>query len=304
MKNYPLILFTLLTLLLGACSVSQPATPSAAPGVPAILATTSFLADLAQNVAGDRLQVQTLIPLGMDPHEYEPTPQDVARLSNSQVLIVNGIGYEFWLQKTLDGVGGSRQIITATAGMTPLSDPSGTEAAGDPHMWLDVSKTVKYVENIRDGLTLADPAGKDAYAQNANAYIVKLNQLDQWIKDQVSQIPADKRLLVTNHDALGYFSKAYGFTVVGTVIPSVTTDASPSAQQMTDLIQLIKSSGAPAIFVETGVNTQLADQIGLETHIKVVTDLYLETLSAANGPAPDYIDMMKYDVTQIVDSLK
>jgi ABC-type Zn uptake system ZnuABC Zn-binding protein ZnuA len=304
MKNYPLILFTLLTLLLGACSVSQPATPSAAPGVPAILATTSFLADLAQNVAGDRLQVQILIPLGMDPHEYEPTPQDVARLSNSQVLIVNGIGYEFWLQKTLDGVGGSRQIITATAGMTPLSDPSGTEAAGDPHMWLDVSKTVKYVENIRDGLTLADPAGKDAYAQNANAYIVKLNQLDQWIKDQVSQIPADKRLLVTNHDALGYFSKAYGFTVVGTVIPSVTTDASPSAQQMTDLIQLIKSSGAPAIFVETGVNTQLADQIGLETHIKVVTDLYLETLSAANGPAPDYIDMMKYDVTQIVDSLK
>jgi ABC-type Zn uptake system ZnuABC Zn-binding protein ZnuA len=304
MKNYPLILFTLLTLLLGACSVSQPATPSAAPGVPAILATTSFLADLAQNVAGDRLQVQTLIPLGMDPHEYEPTPQDVARLSNSQVLIVNGIGYEFWLQKTLDGVGGSRQIITATAGMTPLSDPSGTEAAGDPHMWLDVSKTVKYVENIRDGLTLADPAGKDVYAQNANAYIAKLSQLDQWIKDQVSQIPADKRLLVTNHDALGYFSKAYGFTVVGAVIPSVTTDASPSAQQMANLIQLIKSSGAPAIFVETGVNTQLADQIGLETHIKVVTDLYLETLSEANGPAPDYIDMMKYDVTQIVDSLK
>jgi ABC-type Zn uptake system ZnuABC Zn-binding protein ZnuA len=112
MKNYPLILFTLLTLLLGACSVSQPATPSAVPGVPAVLATTSFLADLAQNVAGDRLQVQILIPLGMDPHEYEPTPQDVARLSNSQVLIVNGIGYEFWLQKTLDGVGGSRQIIT------------------------------------------------------------------------------------------------------------------------------------------------------------------------------------------------
>jgi ABC-type Zn uptake system ZnuABC Zn-binding protein ZnuA len=171
-------------------------------------------------------------------------------------------------------------------------------------MWLDVSKAVNYVKNIRDGLIQADPVGKDIYTQNADTYIAKLNALDQWIKDQVSQIPADKRLLVTNHDSLGYFSQAYGFTVVGAVIPSVTTDASPSAQQMANLIQVIKSSGAPAIFVETGVNTALADQIGTEANVKVITNLYLETLSVPNGPAPDYIDMMKYDVTQIVNALK
>jgi ABC-type Zn uptake system ZnuABC Zn-binding protein ZnuA len=304
MRKVPLIFVTLLAVLLSACGAAQPTNNSTTSGVPTVLATTSFLADLAQNVAGNRLQVGILIPLGVDPHEYEPTPQDVAKLSNSQVLIVNGIGYEFWLQKTLDGVGGNRQIITATTGMTPLSDLSGTEAAGDPHMWLDVSKAISYVNNIRDGLTQADPGGKEIYSQNAAAYITKLNGLDQWIKDQVSQIPADKRLLVTNHDSLGYFSQAYGFTVVGAVIPSVTTDASPSAQQMANLIQIIKSSGAPAIFVETGVNTALADQIGSETGVKVITNLYLETLSAPNGPAPDYIDMMKYDVTQIVNALK
>jgi len=305
MKKFFLILMTLLALSLGACGASQSANnPPATPGIPTVLASTSFLADLAQNVAGDRLQVETLIPLGVDPHEYEPTPQDVAKLANSQVLIVNGIGYEFWLQKTLDGVGGSRQIITATTGMTPLASTSSEDTSGDPHMLMDVSRAIKYVETIRDGLIQADPAGKDIYTRNATTYIAKLNELDQWIKDQVSQIPANKRLLVTNHDSLAYFSQAYGFTVVGAVIPSVTTDASPSAQQMADLIQTIKSSGAPAIFVETGVNTDLADQIASEANVKVITNLYLETLSAPNGPAPDYIDMMKSDVTQIVNALK
>jgi len=305
MKKISLIFITLLAVLLGACGASPSVNnPTTTPGVPTVLASTSFLADLAQNVAGSRLQVEMLIPLGVDPHEYEPTPQDVAKLANCQVLIVNGIGYEFWLQKTLNGIGGTRQIITATDGMTPIASINADETDGDPHMWLDVSRAIKYVENIRDGLIQADPAGKDVYTQNAMAYIAKLNQLDQWIKEQVSQVPADKRLLVTNHDSLGYFSRAYGFQVVGAVIPSVTTDASPSAQQMADLINVIKSSGTPAIFVETGVNTQLAEQIASETNVKVVSNLYLETLSAPNGPAPDYIDMVKYDVTQIVDALK
>ena len=153
-------------------------------------------------------------------------------------------------------------------------------------------------------LTQADPAGKDIYARNADAYIVKLQALDQWVKDQVSQLPVEKRLLVTNHDALGYFAKAYDFKVIGAIIPSVTTDASPSAQQLAGLIDTIKHSGARAIFLDIGENQKLAQQMASETGVEVITNLYVESTSGPNGPAPTYIDMIKHDVTVILDALK
>jgi ABC-type Zn uptake system ZnuABC Zn-binding protein ZnuA len=171
-------------------------------------------------------------------------------------------------------------------------------------MWMDPLNAINYVEKIRDGLSQADPAGKTIYSQNATAYIAKLQALDLWVKQQVNQLPANKRLLVTNHDALGYFAQAYDFKIIGAVIPSVTTDASPSAQQLASLIDTIKKSGAPAIFLDIGESQNLADQIASETGVKVVTDLYVESTSGPNGPAPTYIDMIKYDVTTIIAALK
>jgi len=290
----------LLTFLLTAC---QPAANQTS-GLPRVLAAESFLADIAQNVAGDRLTVETLVPLGADPHEYQPTPKDAAKIAESQVLIVNGIGYEWWLQKTLDTVGGERMVVVTSAGLTASPATAGQHPEGDPHMWLDLARVVRYVENIRDDLSQADPAGKDVYTNNAGTYLARLKDLDQWIKTEVARIPPERRLLITNHESLGYFAQAYGFTIVGAVIPSVTSDASPSAQQMANLIQTIKSSGASTIFLDVGANPDLALQIATETGAKVVADLYLETLSTPNGPAPTYLDMLKYDVTQIVNALE
>lgn len=290
----------LLTFLLTAC---QPAANQTS-GLPRVLAAESFLADIAQNVAGDRLTVETLVPLGADPHEYQPTPKDAAKIAESQVLIVNGIGYEWWLQKTLDTVGGERLVVVTSAGLTASPATAGQHPEGDPHMWLDPARVVRYVENIRDDLSQADPAGKDVYTNNAGTYLARLKDLDQWIKTEVARIPPERRLLITNHESLGYFAQAYGFTIVGAVIPSVTSDASPSAQQMANLIQTIKSSGASTIFLDVGANPDLALQIATETGAKVVADLYLETLSRPNGPAPTYLDMLKYDVTQIVNALE
>lgn len=290
----------LLTFLLTAC---QPAANQTS-GLPRVLAAESFLADIAQNVAGDRLTVETLVPLGADPHEYQPTPKDAAKIAESQVLIVNGIGYEWWLQKTLDTVGGERMVVVTSAGLTASPATAGQHPEGDPHMWLDPARVVRYVENIRDDLSQADPAGKDVYTNNASTYLARLKDLDQWIKTEVARIPPERRLLITNHESLGYFAQAYGFTIVGAVIPSVTSDASPSAQQMANLIQTIKSSGASTIFLDVGANPDLALQIATETGAKVVADLYLETLSRPNGPAPTYLDMLKYDVTQIVNALE
>jgi ABC-type Zn uptake system ZnuABC Zn-binding protein ZnuA len=288
--------FVLLTFLLTAC---QPAANQTS-GRPRVLAAESFLADIAQNVAGDRLTVERLVPLGVDPHEYQPTPKDTAKIAESQVLIVNGIGYEWWLQKTLDTIGGERLVVVTSAGLTANADTTGQHPDGDPHMWLDPNNVVRYVENIRDGLSKADPQGKSIYAANADSYIKQLKILDEWITQQVGTVSPSQRLLVTNHESLGYFADRYGFTIVGAVIPSLSTDASPTAQQMTNLIQTIKSSGANTILLDVGANPDLAQQIATETGARVVTDLYLETLSAPDGSAPSYIMMMRHNVDLIV----
>jgi ABC-type Zn uptake system ZnuABC Zn-binding protein ZnuA len=273
-------------------------------GLPYVMATESFLGDIAQNVAGNRIKVDTLLPVTVDPHEYQPKPQDVVRLAQAQVLIINGLGYEAWLQKTLDSLGGQRQVIVTTSGLVPAPDPTGQHPEGDPHMWMNPLFVINYVQQIQAGLTQADPAGKNVYAQNAAAYIVKLKALDQWVRDQVSQLPVEKRLLVTNHDALGYFAKAYDFKIVGAIIPSVSTDASPSAQQLAGLIDTIKQSNARAIFLDIGENQKLAQEIASETGAVVITNLYVESTSGPGGPAPTYIDMIKHDVTVILDALK
>lgn len=296
-------------LLLAGCAPAAPASPMAsANGAPKVVAVETFLADIAQNVAGERLQVSALIPIGLDPHEFEPTPQDVVKISQSQVLIVNGAGFEGWLNRVLDNAGGQRTVIEATHGLTMRTPQPGevqdAHGEGDPHFWLDPNNVIQYVENIRDGLAQADPQGKAVYEQNAAAYITQLKDLDAWIRDQVAQIPAGRRLLVTNHESLGYFADRYGFTIVGSIIPSVSSSASPSAQQMADLVNKIKQSGAPAIFLETGTNPQLADQVAAETGAKVVTGLFTHSVTAADGAAPTYLAMIRFNVSAIVDALK
>jgi ABC-type Zn uptake system ZnuABC Zn-binding protein ZnuA len=294
-------LFVFLTALLTACGPH----PAVQTGGFKVLAVESFLADVTQNVAGNRAKVDSLIPVGLDPHSFEPTPQDVARIAECNVLIVNGAGVEAWLNSVLENAGGTRIVVVASTGLTSR-DPQEGELVerNDPHFWLDPTKMVAYVENIRTGLSQADPEGANIYSENAAAYKLKLNELDRWIQDQVNQIPTEKRLLVTNHETFGYFADRYGFRVVGTVIPSVSTDASPSAQQMAQLVDQIRSSGAPAIFLETGANTQLADQIVQETGIKIITDLYTHSISDPRGSAPTYLDMLRFDTKTIVEALK
>jgi ABC-type Zn uptake system ZnuABC Zn-binding protein ZnuA len=292
------LLLLLVGLLLASCGTALPTTTGTGPKV---VATTTFLADIAQNVAGDRLQVESLLPNGADPHSYQPIPQDVAKVANSDLLITNGVNYEHFLTTVLENAGGKRTIIEASAGLKVL-DANGGQA-GDPHLWMDPTNVIGYVNNIRDGLAKIDPAGADVYASNAQAYIAKLQTLDSWIKEQVATIPAGRRLLVTNHENLGYFANRYGFKIVGTVIPGFSSEAAPSAQQMAALIDQIKASGVPAVFLDTTDSNTLADQVAADAHVTVVTNLHIESLT--NGPpAGTYIDMMKDDVTIIVEALK
>lgn len=330
MQNKTIRLLTMVilaALALAACGPADSPAVEKQESKPSIkvLAAQTFMADIAQNVAGERIEVESLFPIGLDPHAFEPTPQDVKKIAESNVLILNGAGFEEWAKKTLENAGGERLVIEASAGLAmrepgknePGSDqeseenhsqesetPEDKHHEGDPHFWFDPTLVVKYVENIRDGLIAADPAGKDVYTVNAAAYIANLNELDGWIKAQVEQIPAERRLLVTDHHTLGYFADRYGFTVIGAIVPSFSSGASPSSQELAQLIDQIRDTGAPAIFVESIGSSQLAEQIAAETGAKVVTDLYTHSITEPEGKAPTYIDMMKQNVLTIVDALK
>ena len=292
-------------LLASACQSAAAPAKSAAPTLNVVAAET-FLADIAQNVIGERAIVKSLMPLGVDPHSFEPTPQDVATIAESNVLIVNGSGFEGFLAELLQNAGGERTMIEASAGLIPRQ-PGSTENVDepiDPHFWLDPNNVVKYVENIRDALQKIDPAAAVYYGANADKYIQQLTALDHAIRAQVSTIPENRRLIVTNHESFGYFADRYGFKVIGTIIPSVSTGSAPSAQQLAQLIDQIKATGASVIFLETGTHPQLAQQIASETGIKVVTELYSHSLSDTRGPAPTYIDMIQSNVAAIVKALK
>lgn len=267
-----------------------------------VLASTTLLANIAQNVAGDRVQIGSILPVGADPHSYQYTPQDVAKVADIELLILfDDENYEVFLEPLLYSANGHMEFIFATVGVSKRVD---FEMGGmDPHVWLDPNNIIVCVENIREGLTHFDPDGAAEFQSNADAYVAELQALDAWILEQVDQVPVEKRLLVTNHEAFGYFAERYGFTIVGTVLASFSTDASPSAQQMAGLIDQIKSTGAPAIFLDAGDNPALAQQIADETGVRVVTDLHLESLTDG-VPAATYLEMMKYNVTQIVNALK
>jgi ABC-type Zn uptake system ZnuABC Zn-binding protein ZnuA len=297
--------------LASACGAPD-AQPGAAgqtqAGGPRILAIETYLADIAQNVAGDRARVDALIPVGMDPHGFQPTPADVRKVAESDLLIANGAGFEEFLGELLENAGGDRPVVEASAGLASRQpkpgEPEGEHAEVDPHFWLDPVLVEKYVENIRDALSQVDPAGKDAYAANAAAYIARLQELDGWIKEQVRQTPPERRLLVTNHESFGYFADRYGFRIVGAIVPSVSTGASPSAGQLAELVDHIRQTGASAVFLETGANAGLAQQLAQETGIQVVTGLYTHSITEPGGAAPDFIAMMKYNTQAIVDALK
>ncbi len=310
MKKALFFLFLSLAVALPGLAGCGPAPASTQPPAQLqVMAIESFLADITHNVAGGRAQVGSLIPTGVDPHVFEPVPQDIVKLSQAQVIVANGAGLESWLQRTITNTTGQALLIDASAGLTPrtpgTSEASGASAANiDPHFWLDPVNVIKYVENIRDGLSQADPQGKTVYGQNAAAYIAQLQALEAWIKQQVVAIPPERRLLVTNHEDFGYFADRYGFRILGSIIPSFSTDSSPSPQQLAQLVDSIKASHAPAVFLEAGVNPQLADEIARETGVKVVSGLLTHSVTAADGPAPTYIDMIKYDVNAIVGALK
>lgn len=295
-------------LLTAGCGAEQTAADATGDTPLDVVVSVSFLADIAQNVAGDRFAVRSLVPLETDPHSFEPTPADLREVAAADLVVINGSGLEGPLLKTLENAGGEATIVDASSGLKSRApqpgEPPLEDSEADPHFWLDPVLVETYVANIRDAFAKTDPDGAAEYEANAATYIAKLDALNAWIESRVATIPDADRLLVMNHASHGYFADRYGFSVVGTVIPSAGTGETPTAKQLSELTVAIRASGAKAIFVEIEENPKLAEQIAAETGIVVVDDLLDHSLTEPDGVAPTYIDMMKFDTHRIVEALR
>lgn len=283
-----------------ACGSTGPVTS----GKLHVVATTTIIGDIARNIAGDKADVITLLTPGVDPHEYEPVPADLQALSQAKIVFANGGGLEPWLPKIMQSTGSSIKIQTLTDGLTLRTLNEGGATVTDPHVWFDVNNAIHFAEQIRDSLITIDPANADAYQTNAKNYIARLTDLDSAVAKQVETIPPERRLLVTNHDTFGYFAARYGFKVVGTVFPASGAEASPSAQQVVELVNSIKASQVKAVFTENTLNPELANTIAQEAGVKVITQLYTDSLGPKDSPASTYIDLLQFDVKTIVEALK
>jgi ABC-type Zn uptake system ZnuABC Zn-binding protein ZnuA len=298
------ILFILATSLMFILTACSKRTLSEADGKLKVLATTTIVADVVKQIGGDLIDLEVLLPVGVDPHTFSPTPQDLARISSADLVFINGAGLEEFMQKYLDNIREDVKIIAVSEGVSLIQVPGDPEhVAGDPHTWTDPSNVKVWVENISAALEEADPVNSESYRESARAYLARLDELDAWIEEQVSQIPQENRKMVTDHETLAYFAKRYGFTQIGTVIPGTSTLAEPSAQETAKLEDLIRQGNIPAIFVDTTANPQLTEQISSDLGIKVIP-IYSGSLTGPEGEAGSYLDYMRYNVLAIIESLR
>ena len=301
--SFTLILFSL---LLAACGpLTTGGTPAAGSKLN-VVATFSILGDLVHVVGGDNVQLHTLVGPDGDTHTYEPIPADGVALAQASLIFENGLGFEVWLNKLYTASGSAAKRVVVTTGVTPGKITIGGEAGStDPHAWQDVTHVMSMVAIIRDSLAAQDPSHAAAYQANAAAYSKQLQDLDLYIQQQANTLPAGRRRLVTNHDALGYFAARYGFQVLGDVLGSVSTEASePSAAEIARLIDEIKGAQVPAIFTENIENAAVIRQVAQEAGVTVAPPLYTDALGKPGTAGDTYLKMMRYNIDTIVAALK
>jgi ABC-type Zn uptake system ZnuABC Zn-binding protein ZnuA len=275
----------------------------AAPRTIKVVATTVQITALAKEVSEGQIELKGLVPAGADPHEFEPTASDLVALEGADLILRHGIGLDDWLDRTLKA-GKKAKLVTVTAGVRPRKGEVDGKPVDDPHVWHDPTNAKEMVDNIAAALDRADPAHKTAYYANAAAYKRKLDAAAAQVRAIINEIPPANRKLVTNHDALGYFARAFGLKIVGAVIPAVSTQAEPSAADTAALLDTIKREKVKAIFAESNVNPKLATTLAKEAGVKIVDDLYGDSLGQAGSGAEAVDGMWLANARKIAEALK
>jgi zinc/manganese transport system substrate-binding protein len=304
-----------LTVSLAAAALAFSGDATAAADKLKVVASFSILADMVAQVGGDRVEIVTLVGPDGDAHVFEPTPADAKSLADADIVFVNGLGFEGWMDRLVAASGYKGPVVVATAGIEPHEMEGGghhgeeeheenaEEAAAsgeehdhepDPHAWQSVANGKIYVRNILAGLIGADPGNRAAYEAAAEIYLAELDAADAWVKAELAAVPEADRKVITSHDAFGYFASAYGIRFLAPV--GISTEDEPSAGELAALIDQIKAEHVKALFVENMSNPKLIEQLSTETGAVVGGQLYADALSEAGGPADTYLKMFQHNV--------
>lgn len=273
-------------------------------GRPTVVATTTMIADAARVIAGDDVRVVGIMRDGEDPHTYNVTPQDATAIADADLVLANGLHLEATLEKIIEDKAKRSVYLAEQRAIECIAD-DGAEGAPDPHCWMDVVIFREYVAGIRDALVEMDPANASAYNERAEAYLAELDELHAWVQGQFKQVPAERRVIITSHDAFNYFGRAYGVEVHGII--GISTEQQATSRDIQRLEQMIREKGIRAVFHETSVSNTLnnmIEQIADETGVKVGGELYSDSLGEQGTEAGTYIGMMKHNTMTMVDALK
>jgi ABC-type Zn uptake system ZnuABC Zn-binding protein ZnuA len=267
---------------------------------PVVLATASIFADMAKNIAGGELEVQLIVPIGGDPHLYEPTPGDAQKVAEADLILKNGLTFEGWLNELIENSGTKAKVVTITDGIQAITSEKYKNST-DPHAWMDAQHGQTYIENVKNALVALAPDNADIFEFNYKLYRQQLEDLDFFIKAEIAKIPEAQRILITSHDAFQYYGRRYGIQLES--ILGTSTDAEEQTSDIIRLNKVIQESQVPAIFVESTINPKLLKQIAKDNDIAIGGELYADSLGDEKSPASTYIDMLKHNTTVIVKAL-
>jgi zinc/manganese transport system substrate-binding protein len=270
------------------------------------VASFSILADLVKNVGGDRAAVETLVGPNGNAHVYVPTPADARKVVEADILFVNGLGFEGWLDRLVSASGTKAPIIVAASGISPRERKGGhghghEQVRADPHAWQSVANAKIYVANIRDALVALDPAAKAVYEANAAAYLAELDALEEEVRRVITRIPAERRRVITSHNAFGYFEDAYGMRF--SAPQGLSAEAEASAKDVAAIITLIKQQQAAGVFLENVTDPRLIQRIANESGAKVGGTFYSDALTEPGGAADSYVRLIRHNLKQLADAL-
>ena len=297
--------FAIAAILLAGFSAAR------ADGELAVASLSTVLSDVARNVGGDKISVAEIVKPGIDPHDFQPSPGDIKALSKAKVVLASGLGFESYLDKLRASVGSGPVFVVVGEKITPLMVEEGDHdheghdhghggKVTDPHWWHSIANVRIATRVIRDAISAAAPENQAVFEANAKAYLARLDELSKWAKIQIARLPKDRRVLVTSHDALGYFARDYGFEIHPVV--GISTSDQPSSKRVRELIQDIKAEGVKAIFAENVENPKVLGEITKETGAVPGGTLYADGLGASE--ANTYETMMRHNVETIVKGLE
>jgi len=276
--------------------------PGAAIAQPVkVVASFTILADMVRQVGGELVEVTTLVGPDGDAHVFEPTPTDAKAVARADLLVVNGLGFEGWIDRLAKAADYRGPVVVAAGGVAPRRMSENGREVVDPHAWQDLAQGRLYVANIADGLAKADSVHSDQYRANAERYGRQLAELDAWVKAAIAAVPAAKRQVITTHDAFGYFGRAYGVTFLAP--EGISTEAEVTAQGLAGLVRQIRRTGIKAVFLENMADPRLIQQLAKEAGAAIGGTLYVDALSPATGPAPSYVAMFRHNVPDLVAAM-